>query len=183
MVMGCDELKDLLALYAGGEVSDNERIAVDAHLSGCAACARELAEFRDVRGMLGGLRDGEPPPGRLEAIWPAVAAGIAPVRPSRASWFDWGVRAAAVLVIGVALGHSASQLAGRRPEAPLTRDGSGSVGGPAMSAGSDPAPGPGPGPGVGFTREFPVLRAPSGSDRGHHLPRVERILSSEESDF
>ena len=44
--MGCEEIRDLLALYAGGESYDSERAAVEAHVAICAACARELDQSR-----------------------------------------------------------------------------------------------------------------------------------------
>ncbi len=93
--MGCDEMKDLLALYAGSDVTDNERIAVEAHLGTCPECARELSEHREIRGLLAGMKEGEAPAGSIESIWPRVAAEIAPVRARRAGPVEWFARAAA----------------------------------------------------------------------------------------
>ena len=180
--MGCEDVKDLLALYAGGDVSDNERIAVEAHLAGCPACARELAEHREVRGLLGGLREGDAPRGSIEAVWTRVAAEVLPARPPRAAWMAWTLRAAAALVIGVALGHTVSALVGggrvAAPEQPVAGY---TQGVPALAAGSGSAAVPQASPRGVFELRF--SNRPVGTDSRHHLPRVERILPAGETDF
>jgi anti-sigma factor RsiW len=103
--MGCDEVRDLLALYAGGESYDNERIAVEAHVAVCAACARELDQYREARANLALLREGSAPPGTFKSIWTAVRADRFPARPlPMNSGMDNLLRYAAVAVIGLAIG-------------------------------------------------------------------------------
>lgn len=47
-----EEYKELLALEAAGAVDPSERSALDAHLSSCAECRRELTELRDAAAAL-----------------------------------------------------------------------------------------------------------------------------------
>jgi len=106
--MGCEDIRDLLALYAGGETHENERIAVEAHVGLCAACARELDQYREMRATLGSLREGDVPTGIWKGIWQGVRESLFPRRASRAlGWFDAVLRHAAVLMVGVAIGVGA----------------------------------------------------------------------------
>jgi anti-sigma factor RsiW len=104
--MGCEEIRDLLALYAGGESYDNERTAVEAHVAVCAACARELDQYREMRSNLASLREGQAPAGTFKSIWPGVRSDLFPSKhPANVlSWFDAVLRYAAVVMVGVAIG-------------------------------------------------------------------------------
>jgi len=103
--MGCDEVRDLLALYAGGESYDHERAAVEIHVGVCAACARELDQYREARANLALLREGDAPPGTFKTIWAGVRAERFPARPARSpAWLDPALRYAAVAMVGVAIG-------------------------------------------------------------------------------
>ncbi len=55
-------IRESLGAYALGQLPRHERIAVRAHLDGCAACRAELAEIEPVVGPLGRVD-----PGRLDA--------------------------------------------------------------------------------------------------------------------
>lgn len=95
-----DRDKQALVAYLYDECAPAERDQVEAHLSGCSACADQVASFRSARESLGtwtlpeaalGLRivsarDGESPVGWRQRLRPAV-----------------GLAAAAGLVLGVAL--------------------------------------------------------------------------------
>ncbi len=48
----CREWREALGAYALGQVSDEERARIDAHLEGCAACREELASLSPVVTML-----------------------------------------------------------------------------------------------------------------------------------
>jgi anti-sigma factor RsiW len=103
--MGCEEIRDLLALYAGGESYDNERIAVEAHVAVCAACARELDQYREARANLALLREGLAPAGTFKSIWSSVRADRFPAKPvPTTSGVDHVLRYAAVAVVGLAIG-------------------------------------------------------------------------------
>jgi predicted anti-sigma-YlaC factor YlaD len=103
--MGCEEIRDLLALYAGGESYDNERVAVEAHVAVCAACARELDQYREARANLALLREGSAPPGTFKTLWTGVRSDLFPRKTvDRAGWLDASLRYAAVTMVGIAIG-------------------------------------------------------------------------------
>ena len=107
--MGCEEIRDLLALYAGGESYENERAAVEAHIAVCAACARELDQYREMRSNLASLREGgregSAPSGTFKSIWPGVRVDLFPAKAAATlSWIDSVLRYAAVVMVGVAIG-------------------------------------------------------------------------------
>jgi anti-sigma factor RsiW len=62
---------DLLGAYALDAVDDDERQAIERHLDNCAQCRREVAEHREVAGMLasGWL----PAP---EGLWDRIAGSL-----------------------------------------------------------------------------------------------------------
>lgn len=185
--MGCDDVKDLVALAAGGEAQENERIAVEAHLAGCADCAAELRELREMRGRLEQMREGEAPAGSIEAIWPRVRDRIA-LRPElRFPRLDWILRAAAVLVIGVAIGYASARLSApataptTNPSAaaPETSYGTGSAPAPADTGGPRFRPGSMP----QVLPNVPLRRSGTKVEGNYYLPRVERILDGDETEF
>src|SRR5262245_49019681 len=103
--MGCEEIRDLLALYAGGESYESERVAVEAHVAVCAACARELDHFREARANLAMLREGTAPPGTFKSLWAGVRSDLFPRKAAvRTGWLDAGLRYAAVTMVGIAIG-------------------------------------------------------------------------------
>src|SRR5687768_16254747 len=103
--MGCDEIQDLLALYAGGESYDHERASVEAHVAFCAAGARELDHFREARANLALLREGAPPAGTFKTLWTSVRADLFPRKATpRFAWADDALRYAAVAMVGIAIG-------------------------------------------------------------------------------
>jgi anti-sigma factor RsiW len=118
--MGCEEVRDLLALYAGGESYENERAAVEAHVAVCAACARELDQYRESRANLAVLREGQAPAGTFRNLWGGVRADLFPQKPApRLAWFDAALRYAAVAMMGIAIGVLIHYTT-RRDAGPLT---------------------------------------------------------------
>src|SRR5689334_21806873 len=103
--MGCEEIRDLLALYAGGESYDNERVAVEAHVAVCAACARELDQYREARSNLAMLREGQAPPGTFKNLWSGVRADLFPqkVEAPRLAGFDAPPRYPPAAMVGIAI--------------------------------------------------------------------------------
>jgi anti-sigma factor RsiW len=171
----CAEIRELIAL--GAETADNERIAIESHVSVCAECARELAESRALIGNLALLREGEMPAGTPEKIWRRVQSAVPGAR--RPAFLAWTVRAAAVLVIGLSVGYTAKSVAGRsvaagagiedsvHDEAPPTvikyRPSSSAFGVPS----ADPT-------GVPMIPQAATL---------HYLPSVDAVLDSDEVRF
>jgi hypothetical protein len=103
--MHCDQNEGWggqLVAYLYDDLEPSERAEVEAHVSGCPACRRELAALGDVRGAL--------------AQWtpPEPAFGVAVHRPAPtppAHWLAalgdipvWAQTAAALLCVGVAAG-------------------------------------------------------------------------------
>ncbi|MBI2898899.1 MAG: zf-HC2 domain-containing protein [Planctomycetes bacterium] len=189
--MNCDDYRDLIPLVAGGEADENERIAVEAHVSMCPDCARELEEFRAAREMLGELKEGNVPADAVDGIWPNVRRELFPVR---AFGVDWFVRAAAVLVIGLSIGFVAV-VATRDRTAPTAREAAAlSVrrGAESVDAGSGPRS---TFAGSGRDADLSTLfeeraedrRAPlprfSRPESGHYLPRAEAVVASGERSF
>ena len=72
--------EDLLAAFVDGTATLQERAAVEAHVTFCSACRREIEMARSARAALQGLPDLEPPPldlGSLAAERPAASAATA----------------------------------------------------------------------------------------------------------
>ena len=107
----CLEIRDLLAL--GADVAPNERIAIESHVSLCAECARALAEMQAMIGTLALLREGPMPAGAAERIWRGVQPAVPGAR--RPAILAWAARAAAILVIGLAVGYTSKSMAARTP--------------------------------------------------------------------
>jgi len=113
--MTCQHVRDRLALWATGDVSESERARIDAHLVSCAAC-RELAEayrtaVAEVRGADRAQRDPHGPVVvRAEAVRRIRAACAAAIRAERRRGrLRRGVRTAialaATVVFGVLVGY------------------------------------------------------------------------------
>jgi anti-sigma factor RsiW len=113
-------LGPVLAAYAAGDVSAEERARVDAHLATCAACRAEVADHRAVLERLAST-DVAPP----EIAWPRYRAELRARLARRGSWRARWVRpvpiavsaavagAAALVVIGLLPAHqSPGELAG-----------------------------------------------------------------------
>ena len=109
----CDELRELLAAYADGELDETTRARVRAHLVGCPDCRRDLAGLERVDAMFRAAAVPEP----AEAAWDRVSAALdrtlaasspAPVRRERRGVFGWwlvpaGALAAAAILMAVFL--------------------------------------------------------------------------------
>ena len=105
--MGCEETKELLALFAGGEIEAQDRDSVEVHVAGCASCARELDSYRETRTRLSAL--GEPSDSTdVPDVWSGVQAELFPWR-QPSSWKSGKrgpvlIRYAAVFIVGMAIG-------------------------------------------------------------------------------
>ncbi|HVE39973.1 MAG TPA: zf-HC2 domain-containing protein [Planctomycetota bacterium] len=181
--MGCEEIRDLLALYAGGESYDNERVAVEAHVAVCAACARELDQYREARANLSMLREGQAPPGTFKNLWSGVRADLFPQKaaPPRLAWFDTALRYAAVGMVGIAIGVLL-HVTTRRDAGPVTAP---MASQPSVNIASPVQPATFPNTSRGFIfrpRTSPALPRVE-ADGNFYLPRVESIPAGREKDF
>ena len=94
--------KDALIDYLYGEADADARTRVDAHLRGCAQCADEIRELKDVRGT---LEAWDPPETEL-GFRVVTAADSVPAPVPLWGRFRrpvWGFAAAAVLVLAAGL--------------------------------------------------------------------------------
>ena len=181
--MGCEDVRDLLPLVAGGEAREDERRTVEAHVSHCAACSRELDLFREARANLALLREGEAPAGTWKSIWTGVRYDLFPGKAvSTLAVFDVVLRYAAVLMVGLAVGVG-SYVATRparlpsRSESPLVAEPATGVElrpNVVRSVTSAPVP----------YRSEARGGVPSGRPEGNsYLPRVEAIPVGGERDY
>ncbi|HXG24902.1 MAG TPA: zf-HC2 domain-containing protein, partial [Chthonomonadales bacterium] len=76
--MDCKLVWDLLSRYNDGEATSEEAAIVEAHVSVCASCARDLAFLRNMSAALAAIPRVEPPPALQNTI---LAATI--YRPTR----------------------------------------------------------------------------------------------------
>jgi anti-sigma factor RsiW len=67
-----DQWMERLSEYLDGELSDGERIALEAHLQGCGECAAVLADLRQVVARAQMLENETPP----RDLWPVIAQRI-----------------------------------------------------------------------------------------------------------
>lgn len=110
----CDDKATLVA-YLYGEIDPPARQAVDDHLAQCTACAAEVSALGDVRSELGLWA---PPDVELDFQVVRKTADTPAALPSNvlrpARWWHtapvWAQAAAAVLVVGVALGAANVQV-------------------------------------------------------------------------
>jgi anti-sigma factor RsiW len=64
------QARALLGAYVLDAVDQPERAAVEAHLEGCAACRRELAQLREAAAML------PSPPRPPDELWKRIAEEV-----------------------------------------------------------------------------------------------------------
>ena len=113
-MMQHEEIRDLLAAYALGSVSPEERSEMDRHLPTCDECRIELADYEVVTGTLAlAVAPVEPPAGFTDRVV-AAAHGDRPALASQRSARRWGrlgilagaALMAALLVVGASVVES-----------------------------------------------------------------------------
>jgi hypothetical protein len=162
----CIEIRELMALSS--DATPNERIAIEAHVPVCSECAVEHARLQAMLGNLALLREGTMPPGASERIWRGVQSAVPGSRRPRI--LGWTARAAAVLVIGLAVGYSASSVAGLK-SAPASKVDDVAHDDPPYTLGSGKATAA-----FGSSEDQPPPRAQAWFL--HHLPSVSGILDA-----
>lgn len=107
-----DEFADQTALYVLGALTGSEKLAFEAHLAGCAACAAEVRGFAPVVEALATITaEAEPAP----QVRRALLSRLSRIRGPRRFQATW-VALAASAMLGIALGGYAAQLRGRVTE-------------------------------------------------------------------
>jgi hypothetical protein len=74
--MKCEDLQFNLPVYADGILNDEERAAVEAHLSQCPLCRQKLADFQELRNSLRTFARPEMSSQLLNSLRGAVAAEL-----------------------------------------------------------------------------------------------------------
>jgi anti-sigma factor RsiW len=131
--MTCDDLGPRLLDYLAGSLPDDEMAALRAHVTQCAACREELDHTAELWGELSAVAAPRPDSARMRARFDAALQGYidgqsepvarAALRPPSVWLQPWiqFAGAAAVLVLGVALGRFVIQPQSSNPEITLLR--------------------------------------------------------------
>ena len=124
--MKCKEAKILLSASIDGELTPSEELVLEHHVSSCAMCAKDKAEFMRVSEAMPLWADAEPSPWLAEkfACKLAELQGYRTERMPRKG-FRWGIAsaatasfAAAVLVIGLLIHGNVPPVRQATPTAP-----------------------------------------------------------------
>jgi hypothetical protein len=111
-----------LSEFADGELPDDERVRLEAHLAGCAQCRQTLDELISVRDLAGALPERQPD----RDLWPGIAARIgAPstaVLPLRRRWSFTLPQLAAAALLLLAVGATGTVMLTRHGAAGPTGD-------------------------------------------------------------
>jgi len=105
--MKCKQVQRRLNAYLDGELPAEMRQALETHLYGCSACARELASHQELRLLMDEPPAATVPEGFARLVRESASRHAVPVRP-RAEPEVWRVypipmRAAAMLALGAGL--------------------------------------------------------------------------------
>ena len=99
--MSCAEVRERLGEYHDGELDADVRRAVEAHLSQCADCGRELAAIRALAKGIAAAEPAEVPSG----LWPAIEQRLAGAQgPTTLRTLRWRPLATAAAVAIAILG-------------------------------------------------------------------------------
>ena len=120
--MNCHKAEELLSRALDGEVSAEERVALDAHVASCANCRALREEWSQYSAI---LRDQKIEPAQTaEALWADVQRAIRLQGEQPAGdalpVFGWRLRWAGVMIVAVLLGMSAFGLWRLRQPGPET---------------------------------------------------------------
>jgi hypothetical protein len=114
--MKCEDLQLNLPVYTDDILTEDERAALEAHLSSCPVCRHKLADFQTLRNSLRGMARAEMPPRLLESVRINVAAQLQTASPksnslSSKNFWEWiqmrvmpyGIGTFASLILGFTL--------------------------------------------------------------------------------
>ncbi len=82
--MSCSRMEGKILSYIDGRLKESERLEVEKHLAGCAACKLRVNEFRSVGALLDELPQIEPSPAFDVRVHALVAA-----EPPQSRWWSW----------------------------------------------------------------------------------------------
>lgn len=82
--MSCTRMEKKIMTYVDGRLKESERLDVEKHLAGCAACQLRVNEFRAVAGLLAELPQIEPSTAFDVRVRARVAA-----EPVKRGWWAW----------------------------------------------------------------------------------------------
>ena len=117
--MQCEEVREQFADYVIGRVQDSVRLQLDEHLRGCPPCHAELYELKALWMQLDDIPRDEPTAAvreRFEVMLQAYQDGLR--RPAR-NWRRPALQflaAAALLILGIAIGYRMHTVPLRNPE-------------------------------------------------------------------
>ena len=94
--MNHEEIKNLLAVYPEGELSDEEKHRVEKHLAECPECQKEFDEFHHLEEVLSEMKLREPSTELWEAYWSSVYNRME----RRAGWIVFSVGLIILLCFG-----------------------------------------------------------------------------------
>ena len=101
----CEEFAPLLSAFVDGELTEEERAEVLAHVSECEKCRRLLGELTALHAALGELEDEDVPAGFTGGVMAAVRAEKAAAKPQvkkRSTWRRWMPMAACAAIVALA---------------------------------------------------------------------------------
>ena len=101
----CEEFAPLLSAFIDGELTEEERAEVLAHVSECEKCRRLLGELTALHAALGELEDEDVPAGFTEGVMAAMRAEKAAAKPQvkkRSTWRRWMPMAACAAIVALA---------------------------------------------------------------------------------
>lgn len=108
--MNCEAVRELLWMYLEKETTAEEAEKIEKHLAECAACREELNAQKAIMETLAGLPDEELPENYhaelMQKLRAETAPNVVPFPPKKKQpmWKQWGMVAAAVLVVVAAGG-------------------------------------------------------------------------------
>ncbi|MBI4232012.1 zf-HC2 domain-containing protein [Candidatus Peregrinibacteria bacterium] len=100
--MKCDEMKELVTLYAGGELMPEEVTLVDSHIASCKPCREEVEEYRVIAKKLSALKEEPVSDDLWDDMWSGIKEGIS--REKKVIQFDMILKYAAMLLLGLGVG-------------------------------------------------------------------------------
>lgn len=109
--MNCEAVREMLGAYLEKETTAEEAAKIEEHLKHCADCGEEMELQQEMMETLSGLPDEELPEGYhtelMQKLQAEAASNVVPFpakKKKQSVWKQWGMIAAAVLVVVVAGG-------------------------------------------------------------------------------
>jgi anti-sigma factor RsiW len=96
--MSCRRIENKILSYVDGRLKESERLEMDKHLAGCAACELRVTEFRAVSSLLDELPVITPSPAFDVRVRARVTA-----EPVKRAWWGWFAPSPRVALAGALL--------------------------------------------------------------------------------